>query len=198
MDSKAFAFFNTIYRYFQVSFYFWVNLLKAAIIYSLIPAFSALLLTVKELHNEDEEGEQHVKSIFSKHFNTFKQYKLVSFIYSIIVITSFSALYLLNRSASSYALLITILIIYILVMTILLFTYTIFYLGNRDLEMKQVIVISFVSMIKKFGKSSMVLIFIIVLLILAYYNFFLFMIVGPFLYAISVNGTLQSLVDKKI
>lgn len=145
----------------------------------------------------DKTEERQVKDIYSKHFNTFKQYKLLSFIYSIIVITSFSALYLLNRSVSSYALLLTVLIIYMLIMTVLLFTYTIFYLGNRHIVMKQVIIISFVSMIKNFGKSLMVLIFIIVLLLLAYYNFFLFLIVAPFLYAISVNGTLQSLAAKK-
>lgn len=197
MDSKAFAFFNTIYKYFQVSFYFWIYLLKGLVIYSLIPAFSALLLTMKQLHNQDKVEENQIKIIFTKHFNTFKQYKLVSFIYSIIAITSFSSLYLLNRSFSSYALLLTILIIYTLVMTVLLFTYTIFYLGSGDIEMKKVVVISFVSMIKNFGKSVMVLIFIIALLILAYYNFFLFMITGPFLYAISVNGTLNSIADRK-
>lgn len=197
MDSKAFAFFNAIYKYFQVSFYFWIHLLKGAVIYSLIPAFSALLLTMKELHSVDETEERRVKDIFSKHFNTLKQYKFVSFVYSIIVITSFSTLYLLNRSSSSYALLLTILIIYTLVMTILLFTYTIFYLGNRDKEIKQISIISFVSMIKNFGKSLMILIFIIVLLFLAYYNFFLFLIIAPFLYAISVNGTLQSLATEE-
>ncbi len=197
MNSKAFAFFNTVYKYFQVSFYFWLFLLKGAIIYSLIPAFSALLSTVKELHNEDEEEEQRIKDIFAKHFDTFNHYKFVSFIFSIIVITSFSSLYLLNRSTSGQALILTMLVIYVLVMTVLLFTYTIFYLGDRNIEMRQVIIISFVSMIRSFAKSIMVLIFIIVLLILAYYNFFLFMIVGPFLYAISVNVTLQSLANEK-
>jgi len=197
LNSKLFEFFNSVYKYFQVSFYFWVSLLKGAIIYSLIPAFSALLLTIKELHEEDKEEEQHVKEMFSKHYHTFNRFKFVSFIYSIIVITSFSSLYLLNRSTTSYALLLTMLIIYILIMTVLLFTYTIYYLGNHDIEMKQIITISFVSMIRKFGKSLMLLIFIIALLLLAYYNFLLFMIISPFAYGISVNGTLQSILEEK-
>lgn len=197
MNSHIYAFFNTLYKYFQVSFYFWLFLLKGSIIYSLIPSFTALLLTIKELHNEGADEENHVKDIFTKHFNLFNQYKFVSFVFSIIVITSFSSLYLLNRSTSPYALMLTILVIYTLVMTVLLFTYTIFYLMNQHVEIRQMIMISFVSMIRNFAKSIMVLIFIIVLLILAYYNFLLFIIVGPFLYAISVNGTLRSLATEK-
>lgn len=196
MNSKLFGFFNSLYKYFQASLYFWLYLLKGIIIYSLIPAFAALLLTIKELHEEVDEEEQHVKDIFSKHFNKLNHFKFASFIYSVIVITSFSSLYLLNRSESSNALIITMLVIYILVMTILLFTYTIFYLGNHQVEMRQIITISFVSMIRNFGKSLMVLIFIIALLLLAYYNFLLFIITAPFLYGISTNVTLHKLCEE--
>src|SRR5699024_3955704 len=98
---------------------------------------------------------------------------------------------------SYYTLILTIIVIYILIMTVILFTYTFFYLGNHVQQIKRITIIFFVIMIKKYCKSIMILIFIVFLFILAYINFFLFVIVAPFLYAISVNGALRDLIREK-
>lgn len=191
MDSKLYIFFNTIYRYVLVSLYFWLYLLRGLVIYSVIPAFIALLLTVKDLKQKSTE-ETSVKDIFKHHFNQHDQYRLGSFVFSITTLTLFSSLILLNKTNTKISLMGTIIVFYFLIFTLILFTYGIFYLAFHTKQLKQSVMISFIEMIKKFISSFYILVLIIILLVVAYYNFLLFLVCFPSCFGIGINGVLQN------
>lgn len=195
MEKKALGVFQKLYQYFQVSFYFWLSILKGFVIYSLVPAFTALLRTMEDLHHENN-GES-VKQIFSRHYQIYKSQKLLSFLFAMIMIISYSALVLLNKVESNLTLILTIVFIYLMVLNMIVFTYTVFYLSDRELGSKEVVILAFVSMVKYFMLSIYVLIIISILLVAAYINFLFFVITAPFLYGMAVNAIMHKLREGK-
>ncbi|MBP1914262.1 putative membrane protein YesL [Lederbergia galactosidilyticus] len=114
MEKRALGVFQKLYQYFQVSFYFWVFILKGFVIYSLVPACTALLRTMEELRQKNNEEKENVGQVFSRHFRNYKSKRLLSFLFAIIMIVSYSSLVLLNKMENNLALILTILFIYLI------------------------------------------------------------------------------------
>ncbi|KRG14110.1 hypothetical protein ACA29_07460 [Lederbergia galactosidilytica] len=158
--------------------------MKGFVIYSLVPACTALLRTMEELRQKNNEEKENVGQVFSRHFRNYKSKRLLSFLFAIIMIVSYSSLslVLLNKMENNLALILTILFIYLIAINMVIFTYTIFYLGYRNWSSKEVVILAFISMVKHFMTSIYVLIVILILLVAAYINFLFFLITAPFLY----------------
>ncbi|KRG16411.1 hypothetical protein ACA30_01550 [Virgibacillus soli] len=196
MEKRALGIFQKLYQYFQVSFYFWVFILKGFVIYSLVPACTALLRTMEELRQKNNEEKENVGQVFSRHFRNYKSKRLLSFLFAIIMIVSYSSLVLLNKMENNLSLILTILFIYLIAINIVIFTYTIFYLGYRNWSSKEVVILAFISMVKHFMTSIYVLIVILILLVAAYINFLFFLITAPFLYGMAVNIVMHKLIEE--
>lgn len=174
--SKLIIVVETIYKYILVSFYFWINLLKGFVIYSLIPACCALVLTISDLQNLLDND---IKTTYKAYYEKYRKYKFQSFLFIFIIILCYFSLFFLNEYNNSIATIITIVIIYVGLMTIILFTYCVHFLTFQKMDFKQSILISFVTSIKKLFISVSIFGFFLLLYLIAKGNFFLFIVVAP-------------------
>jgi uncharacterized membrane protein YesL len=187
MNNKLFNFIQTLYLYFQVSFYFWIHVIKGLLIYSLIPATAALFLSIKAIREQkDDEG---VKSLYKTYYRKYEEYKLPSFFYSLLFSILLASLFFISKweSKPAFMLILVIIIIYLLILSIVLFSYSVYFITTRPFTFKQAMVYSFVSAIKNIIQTIGVLIIVAGLIYTAYLNFAFFVIFSPFLYGLGMT-----------
>lgn len=194
MNSKIYQVFNTLYEYLKVSFYWWVYLFRGAIVYGFLPAGCALVRTVWDLLQAKENAE--VRVLFKKYYHQFNHYKGPSFLLSIILISSWFILFLLNRINGAGSSIGTIVVIYVLALTILVYSYLIHFLSLNKIPFKQAFAKSYFAVFKRPKATFSILIVQIVMAAAAYINFAFFFFFGPFLYGIGLRLILQNSISE--
>ncbi|MDQ0229612.1 DUF624 domain-containing protein [Metabacillus malikii] len=198
MNNKIVMFFQYLYKYFQVSLYFWLYLLKGIFIYSLVPAVSALFIVLRDINSGyDEEQGNKINELFKRYYNLYKHHRLVSFIYTILIIILYTGLFFINKQGDSpVTLLLTILFIYFLALTLLMLIYSTVLLSFKSLEIKNANMVAFVSIIKNIVSTVAVIVVIVIMYFIADYNFAIFVIFGPFLFGLGVMYSLYKIIEE--
>jgi uncharacterized membrane protein YesL len=174
------AFFQYIYQFFKVSFWFWMYLLKGMVIYSLIPAFCALFKTIGAVMEGKEEV--NVKVYFKGIYKHHRGLKLQSFLFSLLFIMLYVCLYLLNKWQSDISLILTIVVLYLAVLTSVVFLYAIhFIMGGAVQSFNRILVLSFVQSIRHLWISLFLLLCTGLIAYSALVNLAFFVVFGPFL-----------------
>lgn len=198
MNSKTMMLFQYVYKYFQVSLYFWLYLIKGLVVYSLVPTLSTLFLVLHDINKgEDEEKSKDVKELFRGYYETYTSYKLPSFIYTIIFILLYTSLFFVTISTSAFSLILLILFIYMLVMALLMITYSTIYITFKKMDVKMANMHAFVAIIRNPIQSIALIMVFILLYLGADYNFAFFVIFGPFLYGLGVILSLAKLLKEE-
>lgn len=193
MNNKLFHFIQTLYLYFQVSFYFWIHLIKGLVIYALIPATAALFLTIKAIREQkDEEG---IKSIYQFFYRKYEEYKLPSFLVSVLFSVLLASLFYISKweNKPAFMLILIIVILYILALSFVLYTYSIYFITTRTFTFKQALIFSFVTAIKNILPTMGILVVGAVLIYSAYLNLAFFVIFSPFLFGLGLNFLFRKL-----
>lgn len=177
-----YAFFQMIYKLFQVSFYFWIYLLRGLVLYSVIPALSAMLLTINDILADDDEGD--VKEKYKKYFHMYKRYKLQSFMFTSIIIFSNVVLFYLNKMEGNLSIILSIVAIYILFFTAVTLTYCVNYLVIKQLSFKQSFALAFISVVRNIMRTLLLIVVIFLLYLAAYWNLVFFVFFGPFIFGL--------------
>lgn len=198
MNSKTMMLFQYVYKYFQVSLYFWLYLIKGLVVYSLVPTLSALFLVLHDINKgEDEEKSKEVKELFREYYETYKSHRLPSFLYTIIFILLYTCLFFVTISTSAFTLILLILFIYMLVMALLMITYSTIYVSFKKMNVKMANMHAFVAIIRNPIQSVALIMVFILLYLGADYNFAFFVIFGPFLYGLGVILSLAKLMKEE-
>ncbi len=177
MNSKIVIFFQYLYKYFLVSFYFWIYLLKGLVVYSLVPAISSLFSVLRDINmGVDDETGKTVKQLYKQTFDKYKESKLTSFIYTFILIILYTGLFFFNKQQSQFSLMLTILFIYFLAMALLMLTYSSVFLSFKNMKIKDANMFAFVTIIKNIVGTVAILVVVGVVYFIADYNFLAFCI----------------------
>jgi len=190
MNSKIYQFITTLYDFLKVSFYWWIYLFRGAVVYGLLPAGCALVQTVEELLHKKESGE--VSELFKKYYNQFTHYKGQSFLFSIILVSSWFLLFLLNRINGTAAIIGTIVVIYVMALTLIVYSYLINFLSPKDISFKQAFARSYIAVFKMPKATFTILLVLLGMVAAAYINFAFFFFFGPFFYGTALRFTLQN------
>jgi uncharacterized membrane protein YesL len=185
-----------MYKYFQVSLYFWLSLLKGLVVYSIVPTFCTLFLVLRDINKgEDEEENKDVKLLFKHYYESFKMYKVSSFIYTFSMIIVYTCLFFVNKQTNSFSLVLSILLIYFLVMVLLLLTYSTAFIAFKKMNVKTSNIHAFLAIIKNPINSVSILVIIILLFFAAGYNLAFFVVFGPFLFGLGVIFSLIKVLE---
>lgn len=193
MNSKLIVVVETVYKYIQIGFYFWIYLLRGFIIYGIVPTGCALILTIHDIRNPLEDSD--IKNLYKNHYKKYAKYKLQSFVFIFIIIISYSALFYLNDYNNNISIIATIFFIYIGLMTIVIFTYCIHFLVWKNVDFKQSIILSFVTSIRKLMISISILGIFILLFAIGKFNFLLLLVVAPTIYGILSTLVMRTVIE---
>ncbi|WP_186577113.1 DUF624 domain-containing protein [Aquibacillus kalidii] len=194
MNKKIYTFFQVVYKFIVVSFYFWISLIKGLIIYSIIPSIAALYLTIDSILKGKKE-DADLKVTFNEYNDTYNQYKLSSFIFSLVMIMSIASLLLLLKVENRLAVIGIIVAVYILFMTFVTLSYTVNYLVYRNLSIKHSFAFAFVSVLKFPVQTLLVTSLFIILLAAAYLNIVFFVAFGPIIYSFGIRIAIKKLIE---
>lgn len=172
--------FNLIYKLCKVSLYFFVYLLKGGIVYGLIPATASMLETIKQVL----EGEDEVALLYKMNSTKYTKYRLQSFFFVLLFLLLYMGIFLINRSESNAALVITVILIYFLCLFALLFVYSIIYTVTKNLPYRHIIGLSFISIIRHFDLSIIIVIMLSALYFSLKVNVLFFIVCSPFLFGL--------------
>lgn len=184
MDSKLISFINTLYIYFLVSMYFWVYLIRGFLIYGILPAFSALVLTIDDISKGEDDD---VGNLFKKHNKEFSVYKFQSFIIAMYFIFLYSLLFLMNNYDNSIAAVTIVSLICLLILGAVFFTYYIQVLSFKNIRSKRALMTSYILAIRYFVNSFLIVSVIYLLSVLAKTNLFIFLLLAPFIFGKSTR-----------
>ncbi len=177
--------FQFVYKLFLISFYYWGYLLKGLIIYSFIPATSALLKTSEQfLIKEDVED---IRVLFKQNYINYRDYRLASFVSVFFLILSYTTLFFANKSEHPFSLAIVILVIYVMVLFVTNITFVFYYLIKNIRGMKQLLALAFVSSIKCPMRSLYILFIITILYFLFTWNLVAFIALAPCIYGCGIT-----------
>lgn len=196
MTDKMYAFSQTLYKLFQLSFYFWIYLLRGLFLYSMIPALSALFLTINFIIAGDEEDS--VKEKYRQYFHMYKQHRLPSFLFTSVMIVSYVILFYMNKIDSNISIIVTIVVLYVLFLTAVTLIYCVNYLVIEKLTFKESIVHGFVAVVKNIISSLLVAFVIVLLYLAAYWNPVFFVFFGPFILSLASKFLVQTTIQRNI
>ncbi|UOQ48454.1 hypothetical protein MUN88_20875 [Gracilibacillus caseinilyticus] len=177
--------FQFIYTLFQISFYYWIYLLRGVIVYSFIPATAALWETTKIVLFQPSDEE--TKEIFRECYNKYRSYRGVSFAVTILLVLLQVALFYLNRSDLALRLAFMIVLIYLAALLIVNVVFVLYYFIFYHYHTKDAFALAFVTSFKKPLLSIAILLCIVVLYLLLYWNLIAFLAFGPCLFSISMS-----------
>jgi uncharacterized membrane protein YesL len=172
---------------------YWVYLLKGMIIYGLIPASCAVLLTID--HIQKDKMDEDIKTLFKKYYKQFDIYKVQSFIFALFIILCYTALFYLNRTEGNISIFLTVIFIYLLAMILTIFSYCINLLAFKGQTIKQAFLLSFYMVFKHVLISFSIIAIISILYASALKNFAFFIIFGPFLYGIGIKFAVRKVIE---
>jgi len=171
MSNKFVWFLIQLNKYFKICFSFWLSLLKGLVIYSLVPSTAALLLTLDFIHFEKDADESEIKKVFTNNFNKYRLHRGSSFVIVFSVFVLVSLIYLSWRSS----LFVVIgLLIYAMLLLLTTFTYAVYFLAKKQREVKEAFIFGFVTLIKNIWKTVVLIVFLVIFSLIAYYNLVIF------------------------
>ncbi|PXW92214.1 putative membrane protein YesL [Streptohalobacillus salinus] len=189
VGEKARVFITLIYYYVVLALYFWLGILKGLLLYGVTPSFVALLHTHQAMRRTEELDETYIKKTFWLFYKQYDHAKVQSFILSV------SSLLLLAMFTYSlfqgWSIVFVLVIIYFLLLLFGAASYMFYYLTSKQAIEKSAFAIGFVQMVREIKITLPLLVSIVVLLGIAYYNLFLFIVVAPTIYAAVVNGLMS-------
>lgn len=191
MGNKVISLLQIAYKVIQVSYYFWIYLIRGIVIYSLIPALCTLSKVVS--HILQGESEEDIKSLFKFHFEEYKGLKIQSFLFVFIITSSYTVLFYLNQVDSVFGNILTIVIIYILALTLITLTYCANFITFKQMNFNQAFALGFVSVLKNPLHTLSIVVVLTIVIASAYINLVFFIAFAPFLYAIGSKLSLQRL-----
>ncbi|MFJ5758548.1 hypothetical protein ACIQAA_05280 [Neobacillus sp. NPDC093182] len=193
IESKFLSLIDLIYQLVKSSFFFWITLVKNFVFFGLTASFCTTLKIIEEILL----GNGTPTRILYKEISPeYKGYKGLSMVTSFLLIY-FSAFIILpfpNSISSNTASIIKFSMIYLFLLSLVLFTYISWILVNMDLSVKQSIMFGFYLMIKRFLRTIILILFMIVLFSLSYKNFIFFIFLAPAIYALGVRIVLKNIV----
>lgn len=177
MEGKLFSVVQTIYKYIALSFLYWVQLIKGAVIYGVVPASGALLKTFESMQNSEVEID-----ISKEVPNQFKKYRnqlFPSFLFSFSTICLLSTLYFVVKSQFDNSLLFAVVILYTLALVVILLAYYSYYVAIIGAGRKDAFIYGYVAMFRNIGASLAILLGTLLLFGIAWWNLFLFLVAAP-------------------
>lgn len=174
-----------MYHYIVLAFYFWIGMFRGLLLYGITPACISVFLTYEAIKNNKEVNEKYIKQQFFKHYRNYDHYKLLSFLISIGLLTLTALFFVsLNQGRS---LIFVIIIIYFLLLLIGAMSFTFYRLMTNKKAGRIAFVEGFLEMIEELKVTIMLLIGVVLLLSLLYYNVAVFLVVFPAGYAAVVT-----------
>ncbi|KAB8125603.1 hypothetical protein F9U64_22340 [Gracilibacillus oryzae] len=195
MAGSIYRLFQFIYRLIQMSFYFWVYLIKGLVLYSLLPAVAALWATSRMVIWQQEDME--MKDFFKSHYDKYKQHRWTSFSVVILNIIVLVALFFINQSNHVISLAFVIVCIYLLVLINLNFIYMIYFLITQNHTMKNSFALAFVTAIRRPFRSFIILVLLVSVFMLMVWNLVAFLAFGPCILGVCLNVIFQQLTNNE-
>ncbi|GEM05306.1 hypothetical protein HMI01_22940 [Halolactibacillus miurensis] len=178
-----------VYHYIVLALYFWVGILRGLVLYGITPACVSLFLTYQAMRNHEEVDEKYIKQQFFKHYRDYDHYKVWSFLMSVgLLLLTALFTFSLSRGVS---LVFVVVIIYFLLLLIGAVSFTFYGLTIHKKAGRIAFAEGFVEMIKQIKITVPLLIAVVVLLGILYYNGVLFLVVFPAGYAAVVTSLLN-------
>jgi uncharacterized membrane protein YesL len=178
-----------VYHYIVLALYFWVGILRGLVLYGVTPACVSLFLTYQGMRNHEEVDEKYIKQQFFKHYRDYDHYKVLSFLMSIGLLL-LTALFTLSLSRG-LSLVIVVVIIYFLLLLIGAASFTFYGLTIHKKAGRIAFAEGFVDMIKQIKVTVPLLVAVVIMLGVLYYNAILFLVMFPAGYAAVVTGLLS-------
>jgi uncharacterized membrane protein YesL len=178
-----------VYHYIVLALYFWVGILRGLILYGVTPACVSLFLTYEAMKTYEEVDEKYIKQQFFKHYRDYDHYKVLSFLMSIGLLL-LTALFTLSLSRG-LSLVIVVVIIYFLLLLIGAVSFTFYSLTVHKKAGRIAFAEGFVEMIKQIKVTVPLLVAVVIMLSVLYYNAILFLVMFPAGYAAVVTGLLS-------
>ncbi|WP_409848753.1 hypothetical protein [Anaerobacillus sp.] len=185
-----------LYQYVKASLLFWIYLIRGFVVYGLVPAFCSLIAVTEDV-KKDQDHEK-ISVLFSRYYQKYNIFKLQSFLLSFLLIITYNLLFFTVQSQGSYSLIVIFILLYILGITIIVITYTCSFLVfcPEKVNFKQAIALAFVSTIKHFGVSIILLCLLGLLFAIAGINFLLFIFIAPVLYTYLISFVIQVMIKR--
>ncbi|WP_033826956.1 MULTISPECIES: hypothetical protein [Bacillaceae] len=177
MASKVFDIVNKTYRYISLSFLFWLYTVKGLMIYSIISAPCAIFKTFETIRTENKDIE--ISKEYKRNAKKFDKTRLPSFILAFVTISIISLLFLLAKTNSPYTLLFSIILIYLLCTAYVYIVYLSYHLSILNKAGKEAYILAYVAIFRNFGISLSLVVMMILLIAVAWYNLFLFFVIAP-------------------
>jgi uncharacterized membrane protein YesL len=193
IESKFLGLIDLIYQLVKSSLLFWITLVKSFVFFGLTTTFCTMLKVIEEILLGNGTP---TRILYKEISSEYKGYKGLSLVTSFLLIY-FSAFIILpypNSISSNTASIIKFSMIYLFLLTLVLFTYISWILVNMDLTLKKSIMFGFYLMIKRFFRTIILIIMMLVLFSLSYKNFIFFIFLAPAIYAHGVKIVLKKIV----
>ncbi|GEN55882.1 hypothetical protein GCM10012290_04840 [Halolactibacillus alkaliphilus] len=178
-----------IYHFIVLAGYFWLGILKGLILYGVVPACVSVIKTYEDIKVTDEVDEKFIKKRFFDYYRDYDHYKVLSFVMSLGVLLLMS-LFMLSL-ARGVSLILVVVCIYFLLLLVGAMSYTFYHLTLKKESGRLAFSKGFVVMIKELKTTVPLLIAVVVLIGVLYYNLVLFLVVFPAGYAAVVSGILH-------
>ncbi|MDQ0973377.1 hypothetical protein ABLO26_11185 [Neobacillus sp. 179-J 1A1 HS] len=193
MESKFLGLIDLIYQLVKSSFFFWITLVKSFVFFGLTTSFCTMLKVMEEILLGNGTP---TRILYKEISSEYKGYKGLSLVTSFLLIyfSAFIIIPLPNSISSNTASIIKFSMIYLFLLTLVLFTYISWILVNMDLTLKKSIMFGFYLMIKRFFRTIILILMMIVLFSVSYKNFIFFIFLAPAIYANGVKIVLKKLV----
>lgn len=186
------------YQYAKISMLFWFYLFKGFFVYGILPSTCSLIAVTNLVkRNKDDKG---LRVLFAHEYKKYSENKIFSFIIALVLIISYSLLFFVVRHEGSLTLMLIVILIYILGIALVFLTYIAYFLVNFEgkLNIRQMAALSFVSIIKYFGVSFILLCLIGLIYAFSRVNFLLFILFAPVFYAYIITIILKLVEEKAI
>lgn len=180
MGGSIYRVFLFIYTLIRISFYFWGYLLRGAVLYSFIPATLSLIEVSK--HVLDKHEDKELREYYSEAYNSYKKYRMLSFIVVVIGIFLYVLLFFVNRFENAYSVAMIIVLFYFGVLLAIILSYMFHYLIFYVEQIRSGVALAFVSTIKHPVQTFYILLSIIAIYLLFAWNLVAFIALGPCLY----------------
>lgn len=178
-----------MYHFIVLAGYFWLGIFKGLILYGVVPACVSVIKTYEDIKKADEVDEKFIKKRFFDYYRDYDQYKVLSFLMSIGLLL-LMALFTFSLT-QGVTLIVVVICIYFLLLLIGAMSYTLYHLTIKKEAGRLAFSKGFVSLFKELKTTVPLVIAVVVLIGILFYNVVLFLVVFPAGYAAVVSGILR-------
>ncbi len=143
------------------------------------------------IQSAGEIDEYEVKEVFDQNFIHFNRYRLSSFLVSLSYIVASSMFFFTIKGGHGW--LVAGLLIYFLLLISTTFSYAMFFMAKKTINIKIAFALGFTMTIKRFGSTLLLWMAYLSFAILAYYNLILFIVLFPVGYVMIVEKVSRSI-----